>query len=145
MSNTRRNKKLQKKCSHFHKSLCHRTRHFGYRSEDVNKFHMCWQHVAFRQMILTQDSSRDKWARRLALQPFLFHSATAPSEPGPPWSWFHYHSDTPRPVGLPSTNDNPVADISTWQHTTLARGRHPCPRWDLNTQSRQAIGRRPTP
>jgi hypothetical protein len=34
---------------------------------------------------------------------------------------------------------------STWQHTTLTRDRHPCPRRDSNPQSQQAKGRRPTP
>jgi hypothetical protein len=29
-------------------------------------------------------------------------------------------------------SDPPVAETSTWQHTTLARGRHPCPRQDSN-------------
>ena len=30
-------------------------------------------------------------------------------------------------------------------HTTLTKDRHPCFRWDSNTQSQQASGRRPTP
>jgi hypothetical protein len=32
-----------------------------------------------------------------------------------------------------------------WQHTTLTRDRHPCPRRDSNPQSQQASGRRPMP
>jgi hypothetical protein len=42
-------------------------------------------------------------------------------------------------------SDKPVAETSTWQHTTLTRDRHPCPRPDSNPQSQQASGRRPTP
>jgi hypothetical protein len=45
------------------------------------------------------------------------------------------HSDTPHSVGLLWTNDQPVAETSTWQHTTLTRDRHPCPRRDSNPQS----------
>jgi hypothetical protein len=55
------------------------------------------------------------------------------------------HSDTPQFVGLLWTSSQPVAETSTWQHTTLSRDRHPCPRRDSNPQSQQASGRRPTP
>jgi hypothetical protein len=55
------------------------------------------------------------------------------------------HSDTPHSVGLLLTSDQPDAETSTWQHTTLTTDRHPCPRWDSNPQSQQANGRRPTP
>jgi hypothetical protein len=54
------------------------------------------------------------------------------------------HSDTPHSVGLFWTSDRPVAETSTWQHTTLTRDRHPCRRWDSNPQSQQPRGRRPT-
>ena len=50
------------------------------------------------------------------------------------------HSDTPHSVGLLWTSDRPVAEISTLQHTTLTRDRHPCLRRDSNPQSRQASG-----
>jgi len=43
------------------------------------------------------------------------------------------------------TSDQLVAETSTWQHTTLTTDRHPCPRWDSNSRSQQASGRRPTP
>jgi hypothetical protein len=33
------------------------------------------------------------------------------------------HSDTPHSVGLLWTSDEPDADTSTWQHTTLTRNR----------------------
>jgi hypothetical protein len=36
--------------------------------------------------------------------------------------------DTPRSVGLLWTRDQ-LVETSTWQHTTLTRDRHPCPRW----------------
>jgi hypothetical protein len=55
------------------------------------------------------------------------------------------HSDTPHSVGLLWTSDQPVAETSTWQHTTLTRDRHPCPWLDSNPYSQQASGRRPTP
>jgi hypothetical protein len=48
------------------------------------------------------------------------------------------HSDTPQSVGLPWTSDQPVAETSTRQHTTLTRDKHPCPRRDSNPQSQQA-------
>jgi len=70
-----------------------------------------------------------------------------PSRPGPPHSRGFYitHNDAPQSVGLLWTSDLLVAETSTWQHTTLTAERHPCPRWDLNPQSQQASGRRPTP
>jgi hypothetical protein len=37
------------------------------------------------------------------------------------------HSGTPHSVGLLWTSDQPHAQTSTWQHTTLTRDRHPCP------------------
>ena len=36
------------------------------------------------------------------------------------------HSDTPHSVGLLWTSDQPVAETSIWQHTTLTTDRHPC-------------------
>jgi len=55
------------------------------------------------------------------------------------------HSDTPHSVGLLWTSGQPVAETSTWQHTTISRDRHPYLRWDSNPQSQQASGRRPSP
>ena len=54
------------------------------------------------------------------------------------------HSDTPHSVGFLWTSDQPDAETSTWQHTTLTTDRHPCPRHDSNPQFQQASGRRPT-
>jgi hypothetical protein len=54
----------------------------------------------------------------------------------------HTHTHT---VEFLQTRDRPVADTSTWKHTTLTRERHPCPRLDSNQQSQQASGCKPTP
>jgi len=54
-------------------------------------------------------------------------------------------SDTPYLVGLLWMSDQPDAETSTWQHTTLIRDRLSCPKWDSNPQSQQASGHRPTP
>jgi len=42
------------------------------------------------------------------------------------------HTNTPLLAGLLWTSDQPIAETSTWQHTTLTTDRHPCPRWDSN-------------
>jgi len=55
------------------------------------------------------------------------------------------HSDTPHSVGFLWTSDRLITQNSTWQHTTLTRDGHPCPRRDSNPKSQQANGRRPTP
>jgi hypothetical protein len=55
------------------------------------------------------------------------------------------HSDTPHSPWLLWTGDQPDTETSTWQVTTLARDRHPCPQRDLNPQSQWANGCRPTP
>jgi hypothetical protein len=44
------------------------------------------------------------------------------------------HSDTPHSVGLLWTSDQPDAETSTWQHTTLTRDRHECP-GEIRTQN----------
>jgi len=45
------------------------------------------------------------------------------------------HSDTPQSVGLLWTSDQTGTETSIWQHTTITRDRHPCPRRDSNPQS----------
>ena len=55
------------------------------------------------------------------------------------------HSDTLRFVGLLWKGDQPEAETSTWQHTSLTPDRHPCRGQDSNPQSQQANNRRPTP
>jgi hypothetical protein len=55
------------------------------------------------------------------------------------------HSDTQHSVGLYWKNDQPDAEGSMQQHTTLTRDKHPCPGRDKNLQSQQASGRTTTP
>jgi len=55
------------------------------------------------------------------------------------------HSDTPHSVGLLWTSDQPHAETSTWQNTTITTDRHSWPRQDSNSESYQASGRRPMP
>ena len=55
------------------------------------------------------------------------------------------HTTSQQSAGLLWTSDQPVAETSTWQHTTLTTDKHPCPRRDSKPQSQQASGRRPTP
>ena len=70
-----------------------------------------------------------------------------PSGPGPVYyrGFTITLSYTPHSVGLLRTSDQLHAETSTWQHTTLKRDRHLCPRRDSNPQSQQASGCRPTP
>jgi len=56
----------------------------------------------------------------------------------------HSHSDALHLVGHLWTSDQPDAENSTWQHTTLTRDRLPRARRDSNPQSQQAKGRRLT-
>jgi hypothetical protein len=73
---------------------------------------------------------------------FVF-GATAPQ-----WarasSFTRFLDHTSQSVGLIWTNDQLVAETSTWHHTTLTTDRHPYPRWDSNPQTQQANGCRPT-
>jgi len=61
----------------------------------------------------------------------------------------HTHTHTsgtlPQTVELLWTMDRPFAETFAWQHTTITRSRHPCPRQDSNPQSQQASGRKTTP
>jgi hypothetical protein len=45
--------------------------------------------------------------------------------------------DTPQSVGPLRTSDQPEAETSTWQRTTLTTDRHPCRRWYSNPQSQK--------
>ena len=54
------------------------------------------------------------------------------------------HSNTPSSVGLLSTSDQPDAETSTWQHTTLTTDIFASRRVS-NPQPQEASGRRPTP
>jgi hypothetical protein len=58
----------------------------------------------------------------------FFYRSTAPSGLGTPHCWrLHDHTQTQHSVGLVCTGDQPDAETSTWQHSTLTRERHPCP------------------
>ena len=70
---------------------------------------------------------------------FIFHGAPAPSGPGPPdHRGFTITLNTPHSVRLLWTSDQPHADTSTWQRTTLTRGRHPWLQRDSNQHSQQS-------
>jgi hypothetical protein len=53
-------------------------------------------------------------------------------------------SATPHSVRPLWMSDQPVAETSTWQHTTIPRDRQPWTRWDSNPQSLDASNRRTT-
>jgi len=55
------------------------------------------------------------------------------------------HSETQHSVRLLWTSDQPEANTSTWQHTTIRGDRYLRRRRGSNPQSQQASGRRPTP
>jgi hypothetical protein len=55
------------------------------------------------------------------------------------------HSETPHTVGLLWTSDQPIAETSTWQHTTFTRDKHPRPWRDSNLKFQQASSCWPTP
>jgi hypothetical protein len=55
------------------------------------------------------------------------------------------HLHTSLSVVLLWTSDRPVAEFSTWQHTTLSTDRYPRPWRGYNLQSQQASSRRPMP
>jgi len=57
--------------------------------------------------------------------------------------WSHF--ETPHSLGILWTCDQPDAQTSSSQHTTLTKDRHPCPLRDSNPQSQQASDRRTTP
>jgi len=53
------------------------------------------------------------------------------------------HSNTPHSLGLLWTSDQPDADASISQHSTLTRDRHPHARRNSDPQSQQASSRGP--
>ena len=62
-----------------------------------------------------------------------------------PYGTSRLHSlDTSHSVGLWRI-DQPEAETSTWQRTTLTRDKYSCPRRDSNPQFQQANSRIPTP
>ena len=90
------------------------------------------------------------WLRRVKVDIIcLFVCSFGVTAPLPPGGLLMHevsrsHTNAPQSVGLLWTSDQPVAETSTWQHTTLTLDKYPCPQWDSNPQSEQASGRRPT-
>ena len=55
----------------------------------------------------------------------FYHGATAPNGPGPPHIEASLsHANTPQSVGILWTTDQPDAETSSWQHTTLITDIH---------------------
>jgi len=56
-------------------------------------------------------------------------SSTASHRAEPPHlrGFYITHNDAPQSVGLLLTSDQPVAESSIWQHTTVTADRFPCP------------------
>jgi hypothetical protein len=78
-------------------------------------------------------------------QPFFYHGARAPVDQEPLVIKDSSHSGKPKSKGLLWTSDQPDANTSTSQRTTLTTDRHPCPQRDSNLQFQQASGRKTTP
>jgi hypothetical protein len=92
------------------------------------------------------DSHREKpvLVSRLCLhKPSSFFSVSIPTPP-PLRGFYTTYNDTPQSVGLPWTRTRPVAEASTWQHTTLNTDTSSL-RWSSNPQSQQANRHRPSP
>ena len=76
---------------------------------------------------------------------FFPHAATDPSVLGPPHYQGFMITDSRNSVELLWRSDQPKAETSSWQHTTLKRNRYPCPRRDSNTKFNEASGCGTTP
>ena len=76
---------------------------------------------------------------------FLWRNSPTLARTASVWRFLD-HKETTHSLGLLWTRDRPVAETSTWQHTTLTRDRHPCPQRDSKPLSQQqATGRRTSP
>jgi len=69
----------------------------------------------------SHDYIRKYFFRLVALQPNARHGLLILDEVS------RSHSDLPHSMGVLWMSDQPVAVISTWQHTTLTTDKHPCP------------------
>jgi len=78
--------------------------------------------------------------RVLLLHLITIHGARAHACTGP-----HFFLSLSLSVWLLWTRDQPVANTSTWQHTTFTWDRNPCAQRDTNPQPQQASGRSPRP
>jgi hypothetical protein len=85
------------------------------------------------------------WNSCLALMIFVFlEAATQFRAMVFPYGAERSHSDTLHSVWLVCTGDQPVPETSIWQHTTLTRESHPCPRRHSNPQFQKVRSRRST-
>jgi len=78
-------------------------------------YYACFHSIITQGLVLGGNSSECQHI-------FVYHGATALEGQGllnveDKWS----HSDTPNSIGLLWTSDQPDAEISTWQNTTLTR------------------------
>ena len=83
--------------------------HYSWLDKSINNFNgvfVCFWHDSLQ------------WARPSSFTRFLDHTQRRTTVGRTLWK-----------------SDQPVAETSTWQHTT---DKHPCPRWDSNPQSQQA-------
>ena len=109
--------------------LCHPgRRHHSSPSPPQLRPTLHWTHTKMNRILTTIFEGEPKWA---------------PGGSGSPHYWTsRTYSDTSHSVGLLWTSDQPDAETSTWQHTTLTTDGHSCSRRDSNPQSQHA---RPTP
>ena len=75
----------------------------------------------------------------------FFHGSTVIACLGLLCEFPRTHSDTPQAIALFRTSDQPAAETSTGQHTTLTTDTHPWPQRYSSPLSQQASGRRSTP
>jgi hypothetical protein len=100
---------------------------------------MCKIPVVF--IILYFNQTKFSWTATVISRHYSFYGVTAPSEPGlPRYRSFTYTLKYLLSVGLLWMSDQPDAENSTWQNTTLTRDRHPCSRQESNPQSQQPSG-----
>ena len=87
-----------------------------------------------------QTDTLDRPATGPAMLNLFFCGAVAQSGPWPPHSWGYWitQKDSLQSVGLLWTCDQLVAEISTWQLTTITTDKHPCCRWNSKPRSQQA-------
>jgi len=94
-----------------------------------------WMYVCMRVcMFIRTKPARNFTTPRTHFE-WTFSCGAAPQRgQWPPDSWEFYvtHNDAPQSVGLRWTYYQLVGRTSTWLHTTIARGRHPCPRRGSN-------------
>ena len=119
-------------------------------------FHWSWHSFTADSLLLSElptaeifHCRRYKFFSCMLLNIFFFSSFGIAAQQGlwPRYSWGFYitHNIAPQSAQFLWMSDQLLAETSTWQHTILTRGRHPCTQQDSNPQSQQASGRTPTP